>query len=103
MPNGYKVHKRKQHREQMMSHMSPGGASETLTAARPISQANPEREASLNPVIPVPRQSQAEVEDAENNKQVPISTTSQSAVWNSSETTTSQRPSPDINVSLPSE
>lgn len=103
MPNGFKVHKRKHHREQTMPFMSPGGAPETLAAARPISQVNPEKETSLTPITPVPRQSQAEVENAENSKQVPNPTTSQSAGWNGSETTTSQRPSPDINVSLPNE
>lgn len=87
----------------MMSSVSPT-ATETMARARPVSQANPDGETCLAPTTPFPGQSHTEVVDnTTNDKQVPNTASSLGAVWNGSETATSQRPSPDINVSLLSE
>ncbi|XP_031252775.1 AT-hook motif nuclear-localized protein 7-like [Pistacia vera] len=102
MPNGYKVHKRKHHREHVIPSMSPG-APDTVTAARPISQAKPYGETCLTPVTPILGQNHAEVNNTKNNEQLPNVTSSPSPGWNGSETTSNQGPSPDINVSLLSE
>ncbi|KAK0583695.1 hypothetical protein LWI29_001591 [Acer saccharum] len=102
MPNGYKVHKKKHHREHMTPSMSPG-APDTVTAARPISQARPD-ETCITPIIPLPGQSHGEPNNVANDKQVANVTSSHStAGWNGSETTSNHGPSPDINVSLASE
>ncbi|KAK1586218.1 hypothetical protein Q3G72_000271 [Acer saccharum] len=102
MPNGYKVHKKKHHREHMTPSMSPS-APDTVTAARPISQARPD-ETCITPIIPLPVQSHGEPNNVANDKQMANVTSSHStAGWNGSETTSNHGPSPDINVSLASE
>ncbi|KAL5743122.1 hypothetical protein ACOSP7_029854 [Xanthoceras sorbifolium] len=100
-PNGYKVHKRKHHREHMTPSMSPR-APDTVTAARPISQAKPD-ETCLVPTTTLPGQSHGEPDNLANDKHVANVSSSRSAGWNGSETTSNHGPSPDINVSLASE
>jgi hypothetical protein len=96
MPNGYKAHKRKHHREHTV--MSPiSGAPDMLTAARPISQSKPDGETFSNPT-PLQGGNHAEPDNGTSDKLNTIAT-SNGAGWNVSEPTPEQRPYPDINVS----
>lgn len=100
MPNGYKVHKRKTYREQATS---PPSAPEPVTMATPISQANPEGHISLNSPSPLQGQSHGDAtDDSLGEKQLP-NPISAYTIWNGSEIASEQRPSPDINMSAPSE
>lgn len=101
MPNGYKVHKRKHHREHMTPSMSPS-AQDTVTAARPISQAKPD-ETCLVPITPSAGPSHGQPVNVASDKQVANVTSTHGAGWNGSETTSILGPSPDINVSLATE
>lgn len=102
MPNGYKTHKRKHHREPTTTSIIPP-APDTVTAARPISQAAPEVGPCLNSTSPSHGQSHGEADDSVNNKQISNVISLQSAAWNGSEHKSEQRPSPDINLTVPSE
>lgn len=101
MPNGYKAHKRKHHREQTM--MSPiPSPPDTVAAARPISQAaRPNNETIFIPVQ-LPEQNHAEADNGTSDKPN-WNATPNSSGWNISEPTSDQRPSPDINISAPAE
>ncbi|KAK2655061.1 hypothetical protein Ddye_008113 [Dipteronia dyeriana] len=102
MPNDYKVLKKKHYREHMMPSVSPG-APDTVTAARPISQARPD-ETCITPITPLLGQSHGKPNNAVNDKQVANVTSSHStAGQNGTGTTSNHGPSPDINVSLASE
>ncbi|XP_057983284.1 AT-hook motif nuclear-localized protein 1-like [Malania oleifera] len=91
VPNGYKAHKRKHYREPSTPSIVPA-APLTAMAARSTSEAGPEVDTS---------QSHGEADTGMGNKQTLNTTHSQSAAWNGSETTSDQKPSPDINVSVP--
>ncbi|KAF2289774.1 hypothetical protein GH714_038559 [Hevea brasiliensis] len=108
MPNGYKAHKRKHHRENASSSVIPG-AQDVLTEARPISQAKPDGETCsaktdgetcLISTSPLPEQSHG---GTDNKQQIPNATISFTPFWNGSQPTSIQRPSPDINLSVPIE
>ncbi|XP_015898692.2 AT-hook motif nuclear-localized protein 7 [Ziziphus jujuba] len=105
MPNGYKVHKRKHHREHTVA--SPtSGVRETVTAARPISQAKPDGEpggfTTTTPALPA--QSQGEAENSTStDKDNPVASASISSGWNGSDSKLEHGPSPDINISVPGE
>ncbi|KAG7958137.1 hypothetical protein I3843_10G004400 [Carya illinoinensis] len=95
MPNGYKAHKKKYHREQTM--LSPfSGAPDMLT--RSITPTKPE--GSLFKSVELKVQNNAEAE-ADNGVDVNLNAnaTQNTAIRNGSEPTSDQRPSPDINVS----
>ncbi|XWS59552.1 hypothetical protein CRYUN_Cryun08bG0131900 [Craigia yunnanensis] len=104
MPNGYNVHKRKHYRVQHTVASTVAAApSATLTAARPISQAKPDGENCMTPTSPFPGESLGEADNKTIDKHIPNAAASLVAGWNGSEPTTIHRPSPDINVSVPSE
>ncbi|XP_041028798.1 AT-hook motif nuclear-localized protein 1-like isoform X2 [Juglans microcarpa x Juglans regia] len=95
MPNGYKAHKKKYHREQTM--LSPiSGAPDML--ARSITPTK--LEGSLFNPVELKAQNNAEAE-ADNGVGVKLNAnaTQNTAIRNGSEPTSDQRPSPDINVS----
>ncbi|KAE8098457.1 hypothetical protein FH972_016519 [Carpinus fangiana] len=94
MPNGYKAHKRKHHREHTM--VSPiSGALEMVTAARPISQSKPDGQIISTPT-PLLGENHAEPDNGTHDKLI---VAPNGAGWNGSEPNSEQRPSPDINVS----
>ena len=101
MPNGYKTHKRKQQREH--SAASPiSGAPDTVTAARPISEAHPDGINCFTPSSQLREQNQRESDNMINDK-LNLDATSNVAEWNGSRDLSVQRPYPDINISLPGE
>ncbi|GKU98302.1 hypothetical protein SLEP1_g11322 [Rubroshorea leprosula] len=105
MPNGYKVHKRKHYREPTKN-STVLAAPETVTAAQPISQVKPDsKSAYIAPTSSQLGQSHGEPDfnTITNDQQLPNPMSSHSAVWNGLEPTLIQRPSPDINMSVPSE
>lgn len=103
MPNGYKIHKRKYHREHKATSPISGGPN-TVTAARPISQANPEGENFMVTTSQVQEQSQREsISAATSGDTQNLDATPNVATWNGSEDFSDQRISPDINISLPDE
>ncbi|KAL6496303.1 hypothetical protein OROGR_029561 [Orobanche gracilis] len=97
VPNGFKIQKRKYRTEPKTSPMA------TVTAARPISQAPPETNIPIQPsrfMI----QNQGESDNhILSNKDRPNSATADTPDWNGSGLGSDQRPSPDINISLPFE
>ncbi|OMO82018.1 hypothetical protein CCACVL1_12112 [Corchorus capsularis] len=113
MPNGYKVHKRKHHRDHHTV-TSPVGAAPpsaaAVTAARPISQAKLDgghHDHQNNCMTPTsdPFPGEADLNNHHHStiidKQI---MTNAADHWNGTEPTISiHRPSPDINVSVPSE
>lgn len=102
MPNGYKTHRRKHHRESMTTSIVPP-VMDAVTAARPLSQAAPEGGPCLNSILQSHEQSHGEADDSVSNKQVSNVISSQSLAWNGSDHKSEQRPSPDINLTVPSE
>lgn len=105
MPNGFKVHnKRKHYRE---SNLSPQGAPNMVTAAVPISQAKPDSESTcIASASPFLGQSHGQPESniTTNNRQIPnFMSSSHNIVWNGSDPSSIQRPSPDINISVTGE
>lgn len=100
MPNGYKMYKKKLQREQTSSTSFPLGT-DSLTAARPISQAKPEGETCLAPGSPVKGQSHGEADSSRND--VKTANSLHAAGWILGHDSNHQRTSPDINVSVPSE
>ncbi|XP_022766109.1 AT-hook motif nuclear-localized protein 7-like [Durio zibethinus] len=105
MPNGYKVHKRKHYREHTVASTARGAAdpSTTVTAATPISQAKPDGENRLTLTSPFPGESLGEADNNTIDKHIPNATPSLVVGWNGSQPASIHRPSPDINVSVPSE
>lgn len=96
MPNGYKAHKRKHHREHTV--MSPiSGAPDMPTAAIPISQSKPVGETFSTPTLL--QVGNHAVRDNGASDKLNTIAISNGAGWNGSEPTSEQRPSPDINVS----
>lgn len=95
MPNGYKAHKRKHHREHTVA--SPiSSAPEVVTAARPISEAKPDSEPFSTPT-PSQGDNHAEPDNGTSDK-LDTNAMPHVAAWNGSEPTSDQRPSPDINI-----
>ncbi|KAF5737494.1 DNA binding protein putative isoform 1 [Tripterygium wilfordii] len=104
MPNGYKAHKRRHHRENTMATtIPPGDTATAATAATPISQAKPDYASLINPTSLLPERRHVEADDKASDKLIPNMPTSYSSGWNGVEPLPSHRPSPDINVSLPSD
>ncbi|KAG8376658.1 hypothetical protein BUALT_Bualt09G0086500 [Buddleja alternifolia] len=93
VPNGFKTHKKP--RISHAVHCAPA----TVTAAVPISQAAPERNIYTMP----PVQNLGEADNSLSNKDHPNSASTDSADWNDSGPSPDQRPSPDINISVPVE
>ncbi|KAA8518632.1 hypothetical protein F0562_016106 [Nyssa sinensis] len=102
MPNGYKAHKRKHQHEHTMAPVIPG-APGVVTAARPISQAAPDGNICLTPPSQLPVQYHGEAVHSADDKQNPNATSTHSTDLNGSEHMMDQRPSPDINLSVPIE
>ncbi|EXC33903.1 hypothetical protein L484_012793 [Morus notabilis] len=105
MPNGYKVHKRKHHREHALASPPTSAALDTPAVATPILQAKRDAiEPGLTPIPPVlPAQTQVEPErnttaDKENQNGA-----SHFAGWNGSKARPDHGQSPDINVSFSGE
>ncbi|GAU37871.1 hypothetical protein TSUD_22870 [Trifolium subterraneum] len=92
--HGYnKTVKRKYQREQTVVSPTSTGP-ETVTAARPISQANTHGENFMIPIMSHQLQDQIQRECAS------VSTDPDAANWNGSDEFSDQRTSPDINISL---
>ncbi|PNX94209.1 DNA binding protein [Trifolium pratense] len=99
MTNGHgynKTLKRKYQREQTVVSPTSTGP-ETMTAARPISQANTHGENFMIPIMSHQLQDQIQRECAS------VSTDPDAANWNGSDEFSDQRTSPDINISLADE
>ncbi|XP_022744287.1 AT-hook motif nuclear-localized protein 7-like [Durio zibethinus] len=104
MPNGYKVHKRKHHREHTVASTVAGAPSATVTAARVIAEGKPGGENCMTPASPFPGENLGEADNNTINKNIANAALSLVAGWNNgSEPTSIHRPYPDINVSVPSE
>ncbi|XP_062004564.1 AT-hook motif nuclear-localized protein 1-like [Rosa rugosa] len=107
MPNGCKPQKKKHYRETTVA--SPiSGAPDTVTAATPISQAQPEIETRFTPIVSLAAQIHEEAEKGLSQNQnfnfIPTSASilmPTNAGWNATELKSDHRPSPDINVSVP--
>ncbi|KAI4300408.1 hypothetical protein L6164_033791 [Bauhinia variegata] len=103
MPVGYKPpHKRKQqHREHAV--VSPiSSAPDTVTAAKPVSQANPAGEKCLTPTSQLPEQNQIVSDIFTSSEKLNLdATTNAAAHWNGTGELSDQRISPDINITLP--
>ncbi|MBA0800679.1 hypothetical protein Gohar_011099 [Gossypium harknessii] len=100
MPNGYKVHKKKYQAE----HTVGTAPSATATAARPISQAEPDGDLKfcMTPTSPFRKESNGEPNHTTMDKHTNVGS-SHAVSWKGLEPTSIHRPYPDINVSLPSE
>ncbi|XWS55946.1 hypothetical protein CRYUN_Cryun09bG0043600 [Craigia yunnanensis] len=103
MPNGYKVHKRKHYREHTVASTVADAPSAAVTAAMPISQAKPDGENCMKPTSPFPGEDLGESDNNTIDKHIPNATPSLVTSWNGLEPTSIHWPSPDINVSIPSE
>ncbi|XP_068309419.1 AT-hook motif nuclear-localized protein 1-like [Pyrus communis] len=101
MPNGYKAHKvRKHYRENTVG--SPiSSAPNTVTAATPVSQAQPETESRLNAISPLPAHSHGGEANKSMIQMHGTSVVSTNAGWNGADLKSEHRPSPDINLSVP--
>ncbi|KAL0338565.1 UNVERIFIED_CONTAM: AT-hook motif nuclear-localized protein 1 [Sesamum angustifolium] len=102
VPNGFKMQKRKQNTEPRAS-PTIQFAPATVTAAIPISQAAPENHVYPMPTSQLPAQNQGEAENSLSNKDHPNSASTDTSDWNGSGPSSDQRPSPDINISIPFE
>ncbi|KAK4419315.1 AT-hook motif nuclear-localized protein 1 [Sesamum alatum] len=102
LPNGFKMQKRKYNTEPRTSPTVPF-APATVTAAIPISQAAPENHVYQMPTSQLPAQNQGEADNSLSNKDHPNSASTDTSDWNGSRPSSDQRPSPDINISLPFE
>ncbi|KAL5976441.1 hypothetical protein ACLOJK_020773 [Asimina triloba] len=102
MPNSYKEPKRKHNPESSMFTTVPTTAG-IVTAARPISQATPDEDTCTTPSSQLPGQSQGDPENSAENNHNPVSTSFHSVSWHGPQSVSGQRPSPDINISLPVE
>lgn len=101
MPNRNKEHKKKHHFDSSI--LSPNPAtSGFLTAARPISQANPDDDACATPTSTFPGQSHGDAENSTGNTQDPSSSFN-TAGWHGSQSMSEQKPITDINICLPGE
>ncbi|PON52968.1 PPC domain containing protein [Trema orientale] len=108
MPNGYKVHKRKHHREHTVASPAPSALDGPVTMASPISQAKPVMVEPCLPTMPnLPVQSHVGAEHNNtitDRKENPNGSSDHFEGWNgSSDSRPDLGPSPDINVSVPGE
>ncbi|KAK7392550.1 hypothetical protein VNO78_20993 [Psophocarpus tetragonolobus] len=101
--NGYKTQKKKYQREQQTVASPTSAVPETVTMARPISQANADGESFMIPMTQLPDQNQRETASISSDKQNLDATPDAAATWNGSEEFSDQRTSPDINITLPDE
>ncbi|KAF5473777.1 hypothetical protein F2P56_005738 [Juglans regia] len=102
-PNGYKAHKRKHHREQTMPFPISSADSDMVTAAGPSQLAKPDDQTIFGP-IQLQGQNNAKADNCRSDDKLKNPNgTLDSAGWNRSESTSDQRPSPDINVSASGE
>ncbi|KAF7804342.1 AT-hook motif nuclear-localized protein 7-like [Senna tora] len=103
MAHSYKTQKRKQHRENIVG--SPVTGADTVTAPKPISQANFEGgENCLNPTFQqLQEQSQRESDNVTSSDKQNLDGTPSGSDWNGFEDLSDQGPTPDINISLPGE
>ncbi|KAL5709624.1 hypothetical protein ACHQM5_020289 [Ranunculus cassubicifolius] len=118
MPNNQKPHKRKHQLEPSTPSPIPA-AQNVVTMARPISQAIPEEETCATPTSTLPEQGQVHVEpqNITNDNQIPIANNNQNPItnnnqnpvitpfgqvhdWHGAESTSLQKPSPDINLTV---
>ncbi|KAJ4979084.1 hypothetical protein NE237_009864 [Protea cynaroides] len=99
--SNYKPHKKKYHYgSPMASGSAIQGASDIVTAARPISQARPEDETCVTHTSALPGQGHGEEENCASSN--PNANSGfQNADWHASESTQEQKASPDINVCVP--
>ncbi|KAK7355482.1 hypothetical protein VNO80_14738 [Phaseolus coccineus] len=100
--NAHKSQKKKYQREQQTVVSPTSAVQETVTFARPISQANADGENFLMTMSQIPDQTQRESVSVSSDKQN-LDATLDAATWNGSEEYSDQRTSPDINISLPDE
>ncbi|KAF2307546.1 hypothetical protein GH714_029679 [Hevea brasiliensis] len=70
MPNGYKAHKRKHHRENAIGSRIPAGAQDVPTEARPISEAKPVGETCLISASSLPEQSHEGADNSASDQQI---------------------------------
>ncbi|RWR82384.1 AT-hook motif nuclear-localized protein 1-like protein [Cinnamomum micranthum f. kanehirae] len=99
MPN--KDHKKKLNPNPSI--LSPIPTPGVLTAARPISQANPDDDTCATPTSTLPGQSHGDAENSTGNTQSTNAASFHTVVWHGLQSTSDQRPSPDINIRLPGE
>ncbi|KAK6126302.1 hypothetical protein DH2020_039947 [Rehmannia glutinosa] len=98
VPNGFKIQKRKQQTEPR-SAPTFQCAPAAVTAATPISQAAPETNIYPRSTPRFQVHNHGEADNSLSNKDLPNSASTDTADWNGSD----QRPSPDINISIPVE
>ncbi|KAF9597068.1 hypothetical protein IFM89_015259 [Coptis chinensis] len=101
VPNSHQAHKRK-HQGQSPLPSVMSGASNVVTAARPISHLVPEG-ACTTPTSTMPEQSQGEAENLIDNNENLNSTSLEHVGWHGPQFASDQNPSPDINRSVPTE
>ncbi|KAI4349033.1 hypothetical protein L6164_009685 [Bauhinia variegata] len=101
MPVGHKTQKKKQHREHTVA--SPiSVAPDTVTAAKPISQANPDSRNCLSQLPePEPEQNMRVSDIFTSSEKFNLDETPNIAHWSGTGELSDQRISPDINISLP--
>ncbi|OVA17873.1 protein of unknown function DUF296 [Macleaya cordata] len=102
VPNSHKVQKKKHYLEPSRASTVPSSAN-VVTAARPISQATPDDDNVASPTSTLPEQNQGEAENSTSSNHNPNSTFFQNVGWQGSQSASDQKPSPDINVSMPGE
>ncbi|KAM0940327.1 putative AT-hook motif nuclear-localized protein [Dioscorea sansibarensis] len=102
MPNTFKEHKRKPNSEPSTFSLIPTSAG-VLTTARPISQANPDEECET-PTSTLPSQDRGDEADNSMISTPNLNSSSFRPVsWHELQPSSEQKPSPDINISLPGE
>ncbi|CAL0299363.1 unnamed protein product [Lupinus luteus] len=105
IPNGSKTHKKKQNRKHTVASPISGGP-DTVAAARPFSQENPNVDGDNFHLVMSQLQEQSNIEsasvttsgDTQNIDATPNAAAA--AAWNGSNELSDQRISPDINISL---
>ncbi|KAK9168440.1 hypothetical protein Syun_000580 [Stephania yunnanensis] len=102
MPNSHKPQKIKHHLEPLTASAIPGIPG-LVTAAKPISEANPDDDNCMSPASRVPEQSPTEADNSVTNNEIPNPTSSRNVGWPISQSMPVQRPSPDINICVQSE
>ncbi|KAJ4971986.1 hypothetical protein NE237_005085 [Protea cynaroides] len=100
----YKSHKRKNNYGLPMASVISGvsGSQDTVTAARPISQATPDNDTCISPTSALPGKGHGEAENSGSSNPNPNSAF-QIANWHGSDSTQEQKESPDINASVTGE
>ncbi|KAK6943961.1 PPC domain [Dillenia turbinata] len=101
VPNGYKVHRKKHHREHKVAEASPVTQNE-LTEAKPISQSVPDLRIPVT-TLQVQNNGGEDILEPKKEAEIQNDTSSHSADSNRSDSLVDQRPSPDINVSVSAE